>query len=193
MTTQEDLWRGEFGDAYLVRNQVQWRKRMPFWLHIKEKTACRSALEIGCSAGWNLMALRELDVPHLAGIDINAEAVKQAQKNHLFAVLGTPDLGARIGPCFDLVFTAGMLIHVAPDELAGTIDAMIVASRKYVLAIEYASDYLHEEINYRGHDAALWKRPYGQILADAGLFLVAKGEVGEADGFDRCTYWLMEK
>ena len=193
MNVQEALWAGEFGSAYLARNQVQWRKRLPFWTYIKEKTACRSALEIGCSAGWNLLALRELGVPRLAGIDVNEAAVKQAEANGL-AVFKLSLREAELHEAvFDLVFTAGVLIHVGPEALADTIDTMILSSRKYVLAVEYASDYLHEEVKYRGHDEALWKRPYGQILADAGLTLVDKGEVCEADGFDKCSFWLMQK
>ena len=27
----EEVWAGEFGNAYLKRNQVDWRGRIPFW------------------------------------------------------------------------------------------------------------------------------------------------------------------
>ena len=112
----EKFWAGEFGDAYLQRNQLEWEKRIPFWDHIVDMTYAFSFLEVGCNAGWNLKALREISPSMtLCGVDINESAVKEARDGAGFTVwnqsAGEP-FGHRN---FDLVFTAGLLIHIPTD------------------------------------------------------------------------------
>jgi hypothetical protein len=89
----------------------------------------------------------------------------------------------------ELVFTAGVLIHVPPAGLDAFMRAIVAASSQYVLAIEYAAD-VETEIEYRGQMGMLWKRPFGKLYQDLGLTLI---ETGEAVGFDRCDYWLFQK
>lgn len=187
MNKTEQLWSGEFGDAYLARNRVNWRSRMRFWGHIMELTGARSVYEVGTSAGWNLSAIRRIcpDV-ELYGHDINEHAVYQAQSAGL-------DVGhTEAIRCSDieLVFTAGVLIHIPPEKLEFMMKEIIRASCDYVLAIEYASDK-EEEVTYRGHSGMLWKRPYGELYQALGLKLVETGDAGE--GFDNCQYWLLLK
>jgi len=189
MNPQENLWRGAFGDAYLDRNRVNWKDRIPFWSHILNKTQIRSACELGCSSGWNLLALRELGVRDLVGVEINPNAVAEAKANGLLVEEGRADMVSCLGGIHDLTFTSGVLIHVGPQELEQTMKHLIEGSRKYVLAVEYASDFI-EEVNYRGQREALWKRPYGELYAKLGLKLV---DVGNAEGFNQCMFWLMEK
>ena len=66
---------------------------------------------------------------------------------------------------------------------------IISKSTDYILAIEY---YAKEEteIEYRGQQGLLWKRPYGNLYQDMGLTLVTSGL---ADGFDNCKFWLLQK
>jgi hypothetical protein len=85
--------------------------------------------------------------------------------------------------------TSGVLIHVAPDALEVTMRAIIDVSARYVLAIEYDSDE-EEEVDYRGHKGKLWKRPFGRLYQALGLRLLSYGEAG---GFEKCTYWLLDK
>ena len=74
--------------------------------------------EVGCNAGWNLKALREISPSMtLCGVDINESAVKEARDGAGFTVwnqsAGEP-FGHRN---FDLVFTAGLLIHIPLEAL----------------------------------------------------------------------------
>lgn len=187
MNPQEQFWRGEFGDEYTRRNRVDWWARVPFWSRIIAETRPRSVIELGCNAGWNLMAIRALGWPiKMAGVEINSKAVAQAGDAGLWVIRGQlSDLTWTA----DLVFTAGVLIHVAPENLGEMMGQIVHRANRYVLAVEYDND-TELEIEYRGNTERLWKRPYGKLYADLGLREI---ESGDAPGFDRCTYWLMEK
>lgn len=193
--TCEQWWAGSWGDEYLQRNRVNWRARCAFWDLILEKTQVRSVLEVGCNAGWNLMAIRAVDPSlKLRGVDVNEKALLEAKGEFLDVRCARAlDVGAQWPGRFGLVFTAGVLIHVPPEDLPGTMQSIVQASNHFVVAVEYAADTC-EEVEYRGHAGRLWKRPYGEIYEDMGLKIEAGGELGEGDGFGAgCTYWLMRK
>jgi pseudaminic acid biosynthesis-associated methylase len=184
-----ELWRGEFGDAYTERNQVDWMARVDFWDRIIKLTGARSVFEVGCNAGWNLSAIR-LNNPHVrvAGSDINERALEQAHAAGL-ETYNCLDFRAVPGK-FDLVFTAGVLIHIEPKHVREVMAAIIDKSFRWVLAVEYESDY-EEAIPYRGHDDKCWKRPYDKVYVDLGLRLVTSW--WRPAGFDQCTAWLFTK
>lgn len=193
MNDQEKFWAGEFGDQYTARNRVDWRSRIPFWSRIVHGTGIRSVYEVGCNAGWNLSAIKAAAHPfaiQVGGCDLNDEAINQAQAAGLAetyceaAIHDLQEITRR-----ELVFTAGVLIHVAPEPLEATMRAIVEASCDYVLAIEYEAE-AEEEVEYRGHAGKLWRRPFGKLYEAMGLKLAGSGP---ADGFDRCTYWLLRK
>ena len=187
----EQAWAGAFGNAYLARNRVDWQARLPFWQSAIDFMHPANVLEVGCNAGWNLLAIHECDRSvELLGIDVNASAVEEARQNGLEvqqlganALIGCHDAGS-----IDLVFTAGMLIHVSPQDLPATMQAIVATSGRYVLAIEYEAAE-EEQVKYR-ENVGLWKRPYGLLYQEMGLRLLSTGVAG---GFDDCTYWLLEK
>jgi hypothetical protein len=90
----------------------------------------------------------------------------------------------------DLVFTAGVLIHIAPADLERTMRDLIELSGRFVIAVEYHEDEGEVEVEYRGNAGALWRRNYGKLYQDMGLRLLS---TGEAAGFDNCAYYLLEK
>lgn len=188
-----DFWAGDFGRDYTKRNRVDWQARMPFWESALEYTAAQSVLEVGCNAGWNLRAIQGLRPSiEVYGVDVNQGAVNEAREQFGLEVHCTDALGIRAlhdAGSVDLVFTAGMLIHVAPEDLETIMRTIIDISARYVVAVEYASDETLE-IEYRGHAGKLWKRPYGKLYEALGLRLLSEGTAG---GFDECTYWLLEK
>jgi pseudaminic acid biosynthesis-associated methylase len=192
MNEQESWWAGEAGNSYTHRNRVDWRARIPFWHDIMKFTGARSVYEVGCGAGWNLSAIREAS-PHrvdLSGCEINPHAARQARYAGFRDTIyeASAEQGQAFG-AIELVFSAGMLIHIAPDRLEKMMRLIIDTSSHYVLAIEYAAD-AEEMIEYRGERDKLWKRPYGKLYEAMGLTLL---HTGDATGFDRCTYWLLEK
>jgi pseudaminic acid biosynthesis-associated methylase len=193
-TAQEKFWEGDFGTAYTTRNDTtSWKARVPFWHQILELTKPHSVLEIGCNAGLNLNAIRHVD-PALAlyGCDINQEALRKAiWQGHNVVEVSVFDLGDDPWERFDLAFTAGVLIHIAPADIERAMRSIIASSKRHVLAVEYADDK-EVEVPYRGHSERLWRRPFGQMYQDLGLKLVAEGEA-PTDAFDRCNWWCLKK
>lgn len=191
-TAQEQFWKGDFGRDYTIRNRVDWSVRVPFWDDIIMWTGARSALEVGCNAGWNLQALNSIDPSmELTGVDVNLSALAEAAASgYEVHELSASEVGKEFPAHADLVFTAGVLIHIPTEQLSEVMDGIIAASTQYVLAIEYASE-TEEAIDYRGNSERLWRRPFGKLYEDKGLTLIETGDAGE--GFDSCTYWLLSK
>jgi len=183
------LWASHFGNSYHERNRLDWAMRVPFWRRIAEITGCQSALEVGCGPGWNLLALRKCGVRTLWGVEVNEQATEEARAHGFNVIHADALICSYLSRTVDLTFTAGMLIHVPPAELSEVMRVIAHASRRYVLAVEYAADE-ETEIEYRGEMGRLWKRPFGELYRAMGLRL---GWYGAAEGFDRCDYWLMEK
>ena len=67
-------------------------------------------------------------------------------------------------------------------------------SRRWIAAIEYDAP-TEEEVAYRGHAGALWRRDHGAVWQAhrPDLRLVRRLELDEALGYDRCTAHLFEK
>ncbi len=188
----EQFWSGSFGDAYHQRNRVDVSARLPFWQSAIDYMHPTTALEIGCGPGWNLRAIQECDRSvECYGLEVNAAAAEEARQAG-FDVQALPALAlptVHEAGSMDLVFTAGMLIHVPPQDLEATMRAIVEASGRYVLAIEYEAEDT-EMVEYRGHKDRLWKRPYGKLYQALGLKLLSQGVAG---GFDDCTYSLLER
>jgi ubiquinone/menaquinone biosynthesis C-methylase UbiE len=62
---------------------------------------------------------------------------------------------------FDLVFSAGVLIHIPPDHLPEALREIYRVSKRYLLSIEYFAEQ-ETVIHYRGHEDLLWKRNFFQ-------------------------------
>lgn len=189
----EDLWKGKFGNEYHSRNRVDIQTRQEFWQSAIEFTAAGSVLEVGCGPGWNLLAIQKCEPSiELFGVDINAKAVEEARQQGIEAQVGSAmhlpalyEQGSK-----DLVFTAGALIHMPPDHLEQVMRGIAAVSARYVLAVEYHEEEGEVEVDYRGQKGALWRRNFGKLYQDIGLNLLS---VGEAGGFNECTYYLLEK
>ena len=194
MNQQSEAWAGQWGNDYTNRNRVDWRKRIPVWKDIMDRTGARSVLEVGCNAGWNLTAIKQA-APWATtkGIDLNANAVVRAKVASVDAELGTPGEALEwFGSVYELVFTAGVLIHVSPENLEQTMKDIVELSTRWILSIEYESE-AEAEVLYRGEKDMLWKRPFGRLYQDMGLHLRYVSSAFKEHGFDDCTVWLLEK
>jgi pseudaminic acid biosynthesis-associated methylase len=195
-TPQLALWRSEFGRAYTDRNDHDKPERVEAWRALLDGIAPATVLEIGCNVGWNLVYLDRLGIPEIYGIEPQRDAVVRARQRYpqFTVVHGTAfDLPFRDRFC-DLVFTSGVLIHIAPESLETALDEMYRVSRRWIVAIEY--DHPTEQaIPYRGHEGALWKRDHGGAWQARfpSLRLVRRLDFGAAQGYDDCTAHLFEK
>ena len=188
------FWAGAFGDEYTGRNQVDWSLRVPLLQRMIDQTGAESFLDVGCNAGWNLLALRKINSDFsMSGVDVNHQALLQAA-NEGFDVINCPasqiaeidELGAG---CAQMVITSGVLIHIPPVELEAVMRGIVDASSRYVLCIEYDHP-VEQMVEYRGHQHRLWKRPFGELYTGLGMSVL---ETGVAEGYVDCKYWLLEK
>lgn len=195
-----EAWEGGFGTAYTDRNVVDWHTRLPAFERMLEGLPLERVLEVGCNRGHNLLALAEL-LPRgeLLGIEPNRHALECAR----LASASTPGIASLYGDVldipfkdgyFDLVFTAGVLIHLRLSDLATAMKEICRVSRRYVLAIEYFADE-ETAVPYRGRADLLWKRDFlKHYHAHCPEFeLVRSGFWGPEFGFDRTHWWLLEK
>ncbi|HZL06552.1 MAG TPA: pseudaminic acid biosynthesis-associated methylase [Coriobacteriia bacterium] len=201
-TEQEAFWAGEFGDAYVDRNQGARlaATNLAFWGVVLARTqGLGSVLELGSNIGLNLVAIRHL-LPdaRLSAVEINEKAASLLSVNvpgvdlHRESIL---DFAPRAE--WDLVFTRGVLIHIAPDRLPSVYELMHRSSSRYLLVSEYYNP-APVEIPYRGHSDKLFKRDFAGEMLDAfpDLALVDYGFGYHRDPSfpqDDATWFLMEK
>lgn len=198
-TSQLELWKSAFGREYTDRNDQEKPERVTSWRRLLDGIDTpKRAFEVGCNVGWNLEYLRRLGVEELYAVEPQAYAVSRARaRNPMFNVMqGTAfDVPFRDG-FFDLAFTSGVLIHIAPDTIGAALDEIYRVSKRYIVAIEYGQAHQKEqEILYREKQSALWKRDHGAVWQRRypDLKLVRTLEFGVADGYDDCTANLFEK
>jgi pseudaminic acid biosynthesis-associated methylase len=190
---QIETWRGDFGTAYTERNVIDWQVRLPAWRSILTGKSPKRVLEIGCNRGHNLQAISSIySEADCIGLEPNRYALSRALENGVQAVRGvSSDLPFR-DDWFDLVLTAGVLIHVPRAELPSTLSEIKRVSSRFVLVAEYYAES-EAEIEYRGQTGLLWKRDYGELLTSVGLKIEQTGFLGRDTGFDDCTWWLATK
>lgn len=193
-TDQLKLWRSEFGSAYTSRNDRELPARVEAFRQMLAGVPIKRALEVGCNVGWNLTYLQALGI-NAYGIEPQAGAVAEAHQRGLSQVTqGSAFALPFADNSFDLVFTAGVLIHISPQDLPHAMNEIFRVSKRYVLYVEYDADY-EEEIPYRGHTHALWRRDHRAAYARnlPRLRLLRAGHWGWEYGFDCCGWGLFEK
>jgi pseudaminic acid biosynthesis-associated methylase len=193
----ENLWSGEFGNAYLERNRMAGEKRGPFWESLLREFPVKRVLEVGCNRGANLSWIASHVAPRdVYGVDVNEAALIDGRASVPGANLVWSrgrDLPFR-DRWFDLVLTAGVLIHQPDDTLPLVMSEIVRCSRQYVFCGEYFAES-PTEVPYRGQRGALIKRNYGQLYQQLfpELSLLRQGELNTEQGWDRLTYWLLAK
>jgi pseudaminic acid biosynthesis-associated methylase len=193
----EQLWSGEFGDAYVDRNRTAGEPRALFWKTILVEFPVQCVLEIGCNVGANLRWIASMISPHnIYGIDINLKSLEELQ--HVCPGVNGLWSPARELPFrdswFDLVFTMGVLIHQPESTLPLVMSEIVRCSSRYILCGEYYAEKT-TEVTYRGQAGALFKRDYGHLYQELfpDLELRKQGFLSRADGWDDVTYWMFEK
>jgi spore coat polysaccharide biosynthesis protein SpsF len=193
----ERLWAGGFGNEYLERNAGAGGGRDVFWKTFLTIHPAHRVLEVGCNAGANLQwIIQHVDPAETFGIDVNRLALSRLRQRlpSVSAVSGTARELPFRDRWFDLVFTAGVLIHQPDTTLPLVMAEVVRVSRRYVLCAEYFAPE-KVEVPYRGATGALFKRDYGNLYRAffPELELVDEGFLGPAEGWDDVTWWLFER
>ena len=168
-TPQEQFWAGEFGTAYIERNQGDklLAANLDFFVKsLRQTRQLKSCIEFGANIGMNLKALNLL-FPGLEahGIEINSEAAAQlAHTIPAARVYNQSILDFNASQSWDLALIKGVLIHLNPEVLPAVYDKLVAATGRYLLVAEYYNPS-PVTINYRGHTDRLFKRDFaGEIM-----------------------------
>jgi pseudaminic acid biosynthesis-associated methylase len=204
-TPQLEAWQGEFGDSYVNRNEAAaWKipQGKEAFRRILGNLEVDSILEVGSNIGLNLIFINELfqGGKKLYAVEPNKKAVERLKSQEDVKLAGVWNCDAFNLPLadgeIDLVFTSGVLIHLAPDDLGRATDEIVRVARKYVLCIEYFS-HQPVEAPYRGHQGLLFKRDFGGFYLDRypQLRWIDYGFLWQREFriFDNLNWWLFEK
>jgi pseudaminic acid biosynthesis-associated methylase len=189
-TPQTDFWKGDFGKEYTERNPQnldEWDEvyRQKYGLTKTDMNAeflsaipkDSRILEVGCNIGLQLLGLQRMGFTNLYGIELQEYAVEKAKANTrgINIIQGSGfDLPFRDG-YFDLVYTAGVLIHIDPKDLTRFMAEMVRCSSSYIWGFEYYSEKT-KQLNYRGNEGYMWKADYASVFTANfdGLSLVQR-------------------
>jgi len=188
-TTQTRIWQGEFGRAYTDRNTLDIAQLDLLWannygisrsaineMFLGDIPHSASFLEVGCNIGNQLMLLQAQGFSDLTGIEVQSYALDGARSRLRGVTLrqgSALSLPFEDGS-FDVVFTSGVLIHIAPQDLPQALKEIHRCARHYIWGAEYFSSDL-TAVDYRGNEDLLWKADYAkQYLTTFGDLALAK-------------------
>lgn len=180
ITKQMKEWRGDFGKKYTDRNALSlneldelYRKNYGITgielnnLFIGESDRTVKVLEVGSNIGNQLLLLQKMEFRNLYGIEINSYAVElsKLRTKNINIIQGSAfDIPFK-DEYFDLVFTSGLLIHIAPSDIEVVMQEIHRCTKEYIWGFEYYADK-YTEIVYRGKKNLLWKANFPRLYLD---------------------------
>jgi pseudaminic acid biosynthesis-associated methylase len=204
-TAQLAAWTTEFGRAYTDRNTMtadEMDAAFAAQLGTAKSAIYRElvgpdrlpsgrALEVGCNIGLQLELLHRANPAlELHGIDPQSYALDRARRRlpafrfHQASAFDVPFGDAS----FDLVFTHGVLIHVAPDDWPRALREIHRVSRRFILCHEYYSSR-PTELRYHDRAELLWKTDfagrYQELFADLCAVSIRLYPYRDGSGPDR--------
>ena len=92
------------------------------------------------------------------------------------------------------MFTSGVLIHIAPEDLPGAMDEIHRCAGTFIWGMEYYAPSV-TEVNYRSHTGLLWKMDYARRYLERfkDLELVRERHVPYLEGPNVDTVFLLRK
>lgn len=153
-------------------------------------------LEVGSNVGNQLLCLQKMGFSHLYGIELQSYAVElsKSRTKGINIIQGEASDIPFKDNYFDMVFTSGVLIHIAPSDQPGVMKEIYRCSRKYIFGFEYYSE-MPKEIVYRGHENLLWKADFAgeylELFADLHLMKEEKIKYLNNENVD--AMFLLEK
>lgn len=202
-TEQENFWAGDFGDEYLKRNALvpaHVACKVALWTKIigSCSQAPSTVLELGANIGINMHVLKML-IPDatLTAVEINPTAADILRKQGELEVIEGSLLEFASEKKWNMVFTAGVLIHINPDFLPDVYATMAKHSSRFVCMAEYYSP-TPVSLPYRDNLEKLYKRDFaGEFLERHPEFVLRDyGFVYHKDPvfpLDDPTWFLMER
>jgi len=208
-TAQTAVWKSDFGREYSDRNTLDpealdqlYRKNYGVTrteingAFLRDIGKDASFLEVGCNTGNQLVMLRQMGYSNLSGIELQPYALEIGVRRLPGAALklGTAVALPHEDSSFDVVFTAGVLIHIAPKNVPQALDEIYRCSRDYIWGMEYYAPKATEVI-YRNHSGLLWKMDFARCYLErfADLELVKEQRLPYLENSNVDTVFLLRK
>ena len=208
-TPQKKSWAGDFGREYTDRNTLSGaqldslyqtnygitRRQLNETLLSNIPRNAR-ILEVGCNSGNQLLLLREMGFTNLWGAEVQSYALELAKARLPDAQLSQASALDLLyeDADFDLVFTSGVLIHISPADLERALDEIHRCAKTWIWGMEYYAPEV-TQVNYRGHDALLWKMDYVKRYLDRfdDLELVREQRLPYLNSSNTDTMYLLKR
>ena len=208
-TAQAAVWKSDFGRDYSDRNTLDpegldqlYRRNYGVTRSEINETFLRdvakgaSFLEVGCNTGNQLLMLQQMGYANLSGIELQPYALEVAVRRLPGVVL---KLGSAVtlphdDSSFDVVFTSGVLIHIAPKNLPQVLDEIYRCSKDFIWGMEYYAPKV-TEVNYRSHSGLLWKMDFARCYRERfpDLELVNEQRLPYLENKNVDTVFLLKK
>lgn len=125
---------------------------------------CDSILEVGCGRGNMLEVMRHAGLSALAGVEADPIAVAEAAQHrpHLGIVHGLAAALPFGDGAFDATYTAGLLIHVAPEDIPAVVGELVRVTRRggVIAGLEYpAAEWMERT------PGLCWRGPFFETVA----------------------------
>lgn len=167
-TDQAREWAGAFGKDYTERNpsdiaELDAVYRRTFGTSrtllnesfLAEVPKDSLVLEVGCNVGNQLGLLANMGYRNLHGVEIQSHALETARErlpNVEFCQASALSLPYPARH-FDLVFTSGLLIHIAPRDLPQAMSEIHRCTKRWIWGLEYYAPQ-PQEVLYHGRHLA---------------------------------------
>jgi pseudaminic acid biosynthesis-associated methylase len=179
-TIQIEIWKGQFGKSYTERNTYSVEDNEKLYRRLYGTTRSQMneeflsgmdrsmpILEVGSNVGGQLLILQKMGFKNLFGIEIQEEAIEFSKTllRGIYLIKGSAfDIPFKDG-FFELVFTSGVLIHIAPADIRAAMREIHRCTNKYIWGFEYYSE-TYQEVEYRGRKNLLWKADFAKIYIE---------------------------
>ncbi|MFC1480187.1 pseudaminic acid biosynthesis-associated methylase [Candidatus Omnitrophota bacterium] len=209
ITKQMEQWSGNFGHKYTDRNTFEVDKLDQVYMkefgvsatelyldYVGQMPKDIKVLEVGSNSGNMLGLFRSMGFENVYGIEINRYAIGvcRARMKDVSIIEGSAlDIPFKDG-YFDLVFTAGVLIHVSPDDIKTVLNEIYRCSGKYIMGCEFYSDS-YQELDYRGNKDLLWKTDFNRLYQETfqGLKPLKERRIKYSGTDKEDSMYLLEK
>lgn len=209
-TEQIQQWSGEFGKQYTDRNFMTLDEMENLWIgnygftrsymneiFLKNIPLDVKILEVGSNIGNQLLCLQKAGFKNLYGIELQSYAVEMSKNRskHINIIQGSAfDIPYKDG-YFDIVFTSGLLIHIAPQDINNVLDEIYRCTNQFIWGAEYYHNkYIH--VPYRNKNSLMWKGNFSKMFLarfnDLHLVKVEFMKYLHNDNID-VMYWLAKE